>query len=104
MAESPIELSPSKYRRAAKVGWAVNKMSLFTPWESKCLVQAITAQVVLRIIKVPYTLYLGLDRNESKELVAHAWLRCGELIVTGAREKERFVTVAQFARSSTDNN
>ncbi len=103
MAESPLEVNYSTFMKAARVGWAVNKISQFTPWESKCLVQSISAQIVLRLIKIPYTLYLGLAKDESNKLVAHAWLRCGGLIVTGGREKERFIAVAQFARFSKDN-
>lgn len=102
MAESPTEVNYTTYRKAAKVGWAVNRMSQFTPWESKCLVQAITAQIVLRLLKIPYTLYLGLDKDESSKLIAHSWLRCGGLIVTGGREKERFIVVAKFASFAKD--
>ncbi|WP_427854315.1 lasso peptide biosynthesis B2 protein [Desulfosporosinus youngiae] len=104
MAESPIEVNYSTYMKAAKVGWAVSKISQFTPWESKCLVQSITAQILLRLIKIPYTLYLGLAKDESNKLVAHAWLRCGGLILTGAREKDRFVAVAKFSKFSKEDD
>ena len=100
MSESPPEVDGNAQAKAAKIGWAISKMSRITPWESKCLVQALTAQIILKFLNIPYTLYLGLDRDESSKLIAHAWLRCGNLVVTGGREKHRFVTVMQFAGSS----
>ncbi len=97
MSETSYEASRKELSRAYKVGWCVNKMSDFTPWESKCLVQALTAQLILKVLGISSTLYLGIAREESNKLVAHAWLRCGELIVTGADVKERFKEVAKYA-------
>lgn len=82
--------------QAAKVGFAVETMSRFTPWESKCLVKAITAQLLLRIWRTPSTLYLGVSKDASKMLIAHAWLKCGTLILTGERESIQFKSVAHF--------
>jgi len=30
------------------------------------------------------TLYLGVTYDEKKKMLAHAWLRCGDVFVTGA--------------------
>ncbi len=98
MADSPETLNKRAYRKALKIGWAVDTMSRYTPWESKCLVQAVTALLFLRVFGIPYTLYLGLDKDDSNALIAHAWLRCGELIITGNGGKDRFQVVAKFAR------
>ncbi|MDR3287863.1 MAG: lasso peptide biosynthesis B2 protein [Peptococcaceae bacterium] len=99
MGESPDAESWPAGRKAARIGWAVGKMSRYTPWESKCLVQAVTAHLLLRLFGLSYTLYLGLglEKDEDGKLSAHAWLRCGDLIITGGREKEGFRSVAQFA-------
>ena len=97
MAESPSEISSHQLTRAVKIGWSVNKISHFTPWESKCLVRAFTAQIILKILKTPSTLYLGIAKADSNQLLAHAWLRCGSLTITGATECKGFKVVAQFA-------
>lgn len=97
MAESPSEINPKLLSRAVTVGWYVNKLSNFTPWESKCLVRAFTAQIILKLLRIPSTLYFGMAKTDSNQLLAHAWLRCGNLTITGARERERFKAVAQFA-------
>ena len=97
MSETSDEVGKKELSRAYKVGWCINKMSDFTPWESKCLVQALTAQIILKSLHIPSTLYLGITRESSNKLIAHAWLRCGQLIVTGAQERERFKVVAKYA-------
>ncbi|EQB20784.1 hypothetical protein UNSWDHB_1857 [Dehalobacter sp. UNSWDHB] len=42
-------------------------------------------------------MYFGLEKDQSNKLKAHAWLRCGFLIVTGGREKDQFKVISQFA-------
>ncbi len=79
------------------VGWAVNRMSKHTFWESKCLVQAMTAKYMLRRRNIKCRLYLGLARDEKQAMIAHAWLRTGDKIITGAKVKENFVTLSTFA-------
>jgi hypothetical protein len=100
---STIEEKREVLIKASKIGWAVETMSRFTPWESKCLVRAITAQILLRVVATPSTLYLGMSKDEASKLIAHAWLRCGELILTGASESRNFQPIAQFA-SLIDRN
>lgn len=80
-----------------KISCIVLVVSNKTPWKSKCLVRAITAQIMLSIRKVSSTLYLGVARDEEKKLIAHAWLRSGESIITGANEMSEFTEVARFA-------
>lgn len=82
---------------ARKISWVVFAVSNRTPWESKCLVRALTAQIMLSARKISSTLYLGVARDEEKKLIAHAWLRSGENIITGAHEKAEFTEVAKFA-------
>lgn len=97
MSESPAQVEEGIYSKAVQVRWSIQKMSTRTPWESKCLVQALTAQVMLKRRIVPTTLYLGIAKDGTNKLLAHAWLRCGELTVTGDLGREKFKSVAHFA-------
>jgi len=83
--------------RAKGVGWAVRAMSRYTPWESKCLVQAMAAKIMLNRRKISNTLYLGVAKDNTGAMVAHAWIKCGSFILTGEREAERFTVVAAFS-------
>ncbi len=97
MMESPTKEGVVKLAAAQRIGRVVETVSRYTPWESKCLVQAIVGKIMLRQRGINNTLYLGVGRNEGKSLVAHAWLRCGERIITGGRGRERFAMVGKFA-------
>ena len=81
---------------ASHISWVVTLISSKTPWESKCLVQALTAQRMLKSKGISTTIYLGV-RKEGNEMKAHAWLRCGEYYVTGGAIREQYTVVAKFA-------
>jgi hypothetical protein len=62
--------------------WAVRATSSFVPG-SRCLCQAITAQTVLALKGYPSELHIGVQKSESSNLAAHAWLVRNELVVVG---------------------
>lgn len=80
-----------------KIRWAISIACRFTPWESKCFVQAFIGQIMLKKRKISSTLYLGVAKDKEKKLLAHAWLRSGTIIVTGGRGYNSFTQVAKFA-------
>ena len=80
--ESPYEETKENYQYAGKVAYTVDRICNRTTWESKCLVRALTAQKLLKKKKIASTLYLGCGLEEGK-MIAHAWLRCGIVYVTG---------------------
>lgn len=94
--ETDPEESLDHYRYARVVSYYVDMVASKTPWESLCLVRALTARYLLNRKKIPSTMYLGLKKDENDKLVAHAWLRCGSLYVTGGNGKE-YAMVAKFA-------
>jgi len=82
-----------------KIGWSISVASKYTPWESKCLVQALTAQSMLKKRNISGTLYLGVAKDKKNNPIAHAWIRSGDIIVTGGSVCNCFTTVAKFANS-----
>lgn len=85
--ESENEESKEVYKYAASISRIVNRICNKTSWESKCLVRALTAQKLLKRKGIHSTLYLGCGVKEGK-MVAHAWLRVGQMYVTGGDGKE----------------
>jgi hypothetical protein len=84
--------------RAAEIGWALRAAAAHTPWESTCLIQALAGAALLRLRRIPSTLSLGVSREPAdRQLIAHAWLRCGDEILTGAEGRDRFVELTSFA-------
>ena len=98
--ESSLDELPENPERLKRIAWAVNRMSKYTPWQSKCLVQAIAAKRMLQSRQIVSTLYLGVARNNSKSLEAHAWLRSGSMYLTGGQGEKHFTVVAMFAEEN----
>ncbi|MBM7573498.1 lasso peptide biosynthesis B2 protein [Aquibacillus albus] len=81
-----------------EVSRAIATMSRHTLWESACLVQAIAAMKMLERRKIESTLYLGTARDDRNKMIAHAWLRCGSMYVTGGRVRQKFTVVGVFSK------
>ena len=63
------------------------------------LVRALAAQRLLCRRGLSSTLYLGCGMEEGK-MVAHAWLRFGEMYVTGG-DGGGYTTVARFCKEAS---
>lgn len=93
--ESDREESLENLKLAVRVGNRVARVTTKAPWETKCLCRAWTAQYLLKKRHVHSTMYLGVGKDETGKMVAHAWLRCGQVFVTGGNGSE-YTTVAKF--------
>ncbi len=80
------------------ISWAITTMSRQVLWKSVCLDQAVAGKIMLWRRGIHSTLYLGLAKKDDDELLAHAWLRSGEIILTGWREKDNYAVVATFGK------
>lgn len=94
--ESPEKDIRWNYWYCYQVANDVNRIADKTPWESKCLVRALTARYLLHRKGIVTTMYLGVGKDDGK-MVAHSWLRCGEMFVTGGNG-ENYATVAKFCK------
>lgn len=95
--ESDFKIDIDHYKIVKKVGFIVKLASSHTPWESKCLVQAMTAQKILKDKGIKTTLYLGVAK-ERNNMVAHSWLRYGQVFVTGGNGDLNYTRVGCFAK------
>jgi hypothetical protein len=84
--------------KAVRIGWAVRATAQRQIWDSTCLSQAVAGAVLLRRRGIHSTFYLGVAKGlaSTKEMSAHAWLRCGAIILTGAAGHERFTVISSF--------
>lgn len=96
-AESRRDLPAEDLPVVHQVSQAIRRAARVSPWKSKCLQQALAAGWMLRRRGLPTTLYLGVAREGTDGLSAHAWLRCGEVVLVGGEERDRFQIVATFA-------
>lgn len=91
--------TPDRDQRNAvlNVSWAIRAVNRQRPFRCKCLVEAITGQVMLIRRKIPSTFYLGVARSEDG-LKAHAWVQVGESHVPPSRGEDGFKVLSSFAR------
>lgn len=94
--ESNEIVDVNTYKIARKIGWVVSEAARYTPWNSKCLVQALTTQRMMREKGIATTIYLGVRKGKDNEMLAHAWIRCGSYIITGGANENEYVVVAKF--------
>lgn len=105
MKESPVYLpEKEKTLKIRQVQQATAVMSKYTPWESKCLVQALAAKKYLQRMGIESTLYLGTAKQKEGSLEAHAWLRSGSMYVTGEEVKDQFTQVMFYGSVLSDTS
>ena len=66
-------------------------------WARKCLVESIAAKRMFSRRHIPATLYMGVTKDINNKLIAHAWLRSGNIWVTGGRNRHKYTIVGFFS-------
>ncbi len=99
MFQSSTEINPYDLRYARMVSQAIRSAANNIPWQSACLAQAVAGQWMLKRRHIAGTLYLGVAKDETKQkkITAHAWLRCGNIILIGREGHRQFTVVAAFS-------
>ncbi len=98
MHETTHTVNRENLKIIKNVALAIQIMSRYTFWESKCLVRAIAGMKMLERRNIESTLYLGTARNEEGEMIAHAWLRSGNFFVSGSEGMKKYTVVGTFAK------
>ena len=76
--------------------WCVTASGYYTPRRAKCLVKALTAQLLLTRYQYAHQLHIGIAMSEAKTLEAHAWIEYdGKVIVGDLQELSRYKPLSQ---------
>ena len=65
------------------VAWLVPRIARRLPWRADCLVQALAGQRCLGASGLASRVVIGAETTSAAGFSAHAWLVCGERVVTG---------------------
>ncbi|MEM1254758.1 MAG: lasso peptide biosynthesis B2 protein [Cyanobacteria bacterium P01_H01_bin.21] len=75
--------------------WCVKASAYYTPRRSKCLVNALTAQLLLTRYQYAHQLHIGIAMDESQTLKAHAWIEYeGNVIIGDLQELSRYKSLS----------
>ena len=73
-----------------RVRFAVRAAANNVPWRSDCFPQAIAARMLLKRQGYATTIHLGVEKAQEGEIAGHAWLTCGDTVVTGGDDLDRY--------------
>ena len=92
------QLDEEQMQMALSIGKAIRQAAAYTPWESACLAQSLTAQRMLKKRGIPGVFYLGAakDEEDKEKMKAHAWSQCGDQVITGGKGHEKFTVLSVF--------
>lgn len=104
-AQMAVIVTDKQLHTARWIGRITEQTARNTPWQSKCLVQAIIAKCLLSYYNIPYVLHLGVAKSTAdnrtqhsaeNDLIAHAWVSVGPSIITGKDGHRAFTIVSTF--------
>ncbi|WP_294190483.1 lasso peptide biosynthesis B2 protein [uncultured Sphingomonas sp.] len=87
---------PASAGEAARLSRAVAAWGRQVPWRAVCFQQGLAAQFMLRRRGLAARLHYGARRDETGTLVAHVWVRSGDVDVIGCDRVERYGLLAVF--------
>ena len=80
--------------QAKTIASLINTLNHYFPWKNTCLVQAITAKMLLKRRGAESVIIMGLKKEDSGALKAHAWLTNVDGVVTGFDDANQFTALA----------
>lgn len=95
--EPGLPLDPVQRARAVHIGRIVEAAAAHHPLRADCYPQALTARTFLSLRRIRHTVTFGV-RRDGGALVAHAWVRAGDVPVTGG-SGSGYTAVGTFAWS-----
>lgn len=90
--EVTTQPSEAQMEEIEMIASSIHMVCAHTWWKSECLVKAFVASRFLKRDNIPGTVYMGVSRDEQGKMIAHAWTKCGEYLVTGGSGEKFTVT------------
>ena len=97
----PVPRLVKRRRLACRVARMVQIASRLVPGGRHCLTQAMALEVLLRRRGYPADTKIGVARDESGKLIAHAWLHCEGVVLIGGEVAANYVEVSPPSQSSS---
>lgn len=90
--------SSDQMKKAHIIGRMIKSGSAYMPFRTLCFEQALTAALLLREENIPYRIHFGMRKNwsEAGQMKAHAWLVCGDEIITGKKGHRQHEVLSTF--------
>lgn len=94
--EIKLNLNNKQLQLISVVQKNIRRLKKRMPWNVKCFEEAIAAKKTLEKFNIKTTIYLGVAKKEEMKLIAHAWLKSGEVFVTGKKGHKQHTVVGFY--------
>jgi hypothetical protein len=91
-----IDNSSANLEKIKRIERAMLRVKRYFPWRIKCLASAMAAKYLLGKMNISSTIFLGVTKENPEKIIAHAWLQCSDITVTGKEEKAKFTALVFF--------
>ena len=81
-----------------EVFFTIRKIDKYAFWTTTCYTQAISARLLLKRKSVRSKIYLGMTKDAEGNLLAHAWTKVGDQIITGGGNLDKYSILYTFEK------
>jgi len=81
-----------------RISYAIGAAANNVPWRSDCFPQSIAARKLLDRRGYASIIHLGVERVGDADLAGHAWVTCGDTVVTGGADLDRYTELHRYPR------
>lgn len=92
---------PQRPHSADDIAWAVSAAARMVP-RASCLTQALAAKRLLERAGHSGELRIGVGKDESGAIIAHAWIEQGGRVLVGAHGVEQYTPLPSLSRDGLD--
>ena len=79
-----------------KIFFTIRKIEKYAFWKTTCYTQAIAARLLLKRKGIKSKIYLGMTKDKNNKLLAHAWTKVGEKVITGGGNLDKYKVLYIF--------
>lgn len=101
-AQNDTPLTTHQMNWLSQMSWALQSAASHLPWRTDCLVRVIAADWLLRRKGLQPEFHLGAGKDDNGIFMAHAWLRCRGIEVTGGASPQ-LGTLLEPGRTSANH-
>lgn len=94
LQKRPIPRLVAKQQRSRRIARMVEVASHMIPGGRHCLTRAMVLELFLRRRGYDAEVKIGVARDESGKLIAHAWLHCEGAVLIGSHGAANYVEVS----------
>lgn len=91
------ELNAQQRALVRQIDFSIRLCQRYAPWPTECYTTSLTAKKMLRRRKIGSVLYFGFGKDEHGKLKGHAWLKCGDMVVTGHCDFSQYQVHSSFS-------